>query len=113
MSKTQRIKYRVEDTAQWLGVFVTHARLWFDAQCLKEKEVEFNLRANSYVAGGEREKNGICTAPNSSEREVYDLLFSWEMWHIGSQKEYSSLPSSTLASTGFSCQWSTAMKCIK
>lgn len=62
VSKTQRIKCRVEDTAQWLGVFLTHARLWFDAQYLKEKEVEFNLRANSYVVGGEREKNGICSS---------------------------------------------------
>lgn len=51
----------------------------------------------------EREKKMVfVAAPNSSEKEVYDLLFSWETQHVGSQEEHSSLPLSVLASLG--CQ---------
>lgn len=52
-------------------------------------------------------------APNSSEKEVYDLLFSWETQHVGSQEEHSSLPLSVLASLGVSYQWPIAVKCIE
>lgn len=59
--RLKKIKYKGEGTAQWRSVCLTHTGLCFDAQCLKGKEIEFNLRANSCVSG-EREKHGICSS---------------------------------------------------
>lgn len=72
--KTQKLMSKAEDTAQWWGVCFTHLWLCSDAQCVKGKETEFNLRANSCVSG--EKKSGICSSfRTQGKRKVCDLLF--------------------------------------
>lgn len=72
--KTQKLTSKAEDTAQWWGVCFTHSWLCSDAQCIKGKETEFNLRANSCVS--RERKSGICSSfRTQGKREACDLLF--------------------------------------
>lgn len=65
---------KAEDTAQWWAVCSTHMWLCSDDQCIKGKEIEFNLGANSCVSG--ERKSGICSSSKiQGKREACDLLF--------------------------------------